>query len=294
MIQILNICILIIVSLLFFVSSTKPKITELLKNPSRDLSSKFQLFCSLEKGSKPLQIEWLFNGHSVTKNSRIVVQNVGSESSVLIIEQLESSDSGNYSCRAKNHHGIDVQSTILSVKGLSSVFQLEQFACILYRLVSLLFRQFPTFHLFCHYSFDHDSDSCQSLIILLVKMSQILNLLFLFLVILLSVDSVYSSRPKITDFPKNPSQNLHSKFQLFCSLQEGSKPFHIEWLLNGISVVQNSRILIKKDEDSSVLVIQQLESSDSGNYSCRAKNRHGSDQQSTILSVKGLFFSFLF
>lgn len=120
------------------------------------------------------------------------------------------------------------------------------------------------------------------------KMTQIF---FLSFVILLSIVSVHSSRPKITELPKNPSQNLNSKFQLFCSLQEGSKPFHIEWLFDGHSVAKNSKILVQNVGDSSVLTIEQLESYDSGNYSCQTKNRHGSDIQSTILSVKGLSFS---
>ncbi|OTF69477.1 hypothetical protein BLA29_005465, partial [Euroglyphus maynei] len=40
------------------------------------------------------------------------------------------------------------------------------------------------------------------------------------------------------------------------------------------------------DDDSSLLVIDQLSPDDSGNYSCHVSNQFGSDIQSTILTVK--------
>jgi len=84
------------------------------------------------------------------------------------------------------------------------------------------------------------------------------------------------------------SQNIDTKFKVFCSVQTGSKPFLFEWLKNGHILPFGANYQVESSEDDSLLTIFKLSPNDSGNYSCVAKNQFGSDSQSTLLSVKGL------
>lgn len=97
--------------------------------------------------------------------------------------------------------------------------------------------------------------------------------------------------PKLDKFyPRD--QNVGSTFKIFCSPQEGSKPFQFEWRKNG-QLLSSSGVTYKIEHsiDDSLFVINQLQTLDSGNYSCTVRNQYGSDTQTTVLTVKGLVYS---
>ena len=96
--------------------------------------------------------------------------------------------------------------------------------------------------------------------------------------------------PKLDEFKPKRLQNLGSKFSIYCSLQEGSKPFQFEWQKNNhvLTNSNNNQIRLENSEDSSVLIIDKLLATDSGRYTCTVRNSIGSDFQFTELTVKGL------
>lgn len=97
--------------------------------------------------------------------------------------------------------------------------------------------------------------------------------------------------PKLEEFKPKRFLNVGSKFAIFCSPHEGSKPFRFEWHKNGhlLSPSSSARSYhIDTSEDDSRLVIESLSPLDSANYSCSVRNDHGSDTQFTVLAVKGL------
>ena len=96
------------------------------------------------------------------------------------------------------------------------------------------------------------------------------------------------SKLKLTDFPKITTREENSKFRLFCLVEEGHKPFQFEWFWNGKLIRENSKILIQNNEESSMLSIERLNRSDSGEYSCNVTNSGKKDSQFTVLNVKGL------
>ena len=103
--------------LIYEIQTTKPKISEFAKSQVRPESSKLKIHCSLFDGTKPVRFQWKHNDHIILNSaSRIVIEN-SEDDSVLKITDLKASDSGNYSCSAENSFGIDIQTSVLMVKG---------------------------------------------------------------------------------------------------------------------------------------------------------------------------------
>jgi hypothetical protein len=79
-----------------------------------------------------------------------------------------------------------------------------------------------------------------------------------------------------------------------CHTFAGTKPVFYQWTKNG-QVLANSPqsdYKIETFEDNSQFVIKSVDRTDSGNYSCIARNAFGTDSQSALLIVKGLKNSF--
>ena len=115
-------------------NNVSPQISGFKKHYFANLNTKFKLLCYLEDGDQPVQYTWRHNGKEIIKNDRISIEHVGDEAA-LKIDKVQFEDSGNYSCQAQNHVGSDVQSTILTVKGL--ILHFLVYVLILYRYVSL-------------------------------------------------------------------------------------------------------------------------------------------------------------
>ena len=99
-------------------ASIAPKLVEVKPKIFQDLETKFNILCSIQKGTKPLQFEWRKNTKVLKgSNANIRIQDF-EDNSLLIINQLSSNDSARYTCTVRNQFGSDSQSTELSVKGL--------------------------------------------------------------------------------------------------------------------------------------------------------------------------------
>ncbi len=111
-----------------------------------------------------------------------------------------------------------------------------------------------------------------------------LGIIFQFIILLCASKNHF---PKLSEFKRSLSQNLGSKLKIFCSPQEGDRPFRFEWLKDGHRLLPSDRHRIEAVEDDSLLIIDHLKSSDGGNYSCKVENSAGSDLQWTQLLLKG-------
>lgn len=93
--------------------------------------------------------------------------------------------------------------------------------------------------------------------------------------------------PKLSEFKPKFSQEVGTKWKIFCSPQVGDRPFRFEWRKNSQPLLTGAHHRIETSEDDSLLIIDKLLASDSANYSCFVKNQDGLDSQTTLLVIKG-------
>ena len=61
----------------------------------------------------------------------------------------------------------------------------------------------------------------------------------------------------------------------------------VNWKKNGLPVPKNEKVRVSSIGDSSTLVISNVGSDDSGDYSCEARNPAGSSSSTVKISVAG-------
>ena len=66
----------------------------------------------------------------------------------------------------------------------------------------------------------------------------------------------------------------------------------VEWKKNGLPVPKNEKVRVSWGDDSSTLVINNVGSKDSGNYSCEARNSAGYSSSTVKIRVTGAVFLF--
>ena len=88
------------------------------KHDPLDEASHFNAFCSLLKGSLPIHFQWMKNDMIIHDNDKhIQIITIGEKTSRLKIDKVKAEDTGNYTCSARNEHGIDSHMIQLIVKG---------------------------------------------------------------------------------------------------------------------------------------------------------------------------------
>lgn len=106
-----------------------------------------------------------------------------------------------------------------------------------------------------------------------------------------SSSTLDSVAPKLIEPKANIHQSLNSKLLLLCNVERGSGPLQFEWYYNRDgplpAAINNNHYRIELAADYSLFIIDKLRATDSGNYSCVARNQFGSDSVASLLLVKG-------
>ncbi|XP_053206675.1 cell adhesion molecule DSCAML1-like isoform X1 [Panonychus citri] len=109
-----------------------------------------------------------------------------------------------------------------------------------------------------------------------------------FIVTILFFSSSYGQEaPKVTPFSSLVKPVVGGKTSFTCQSLYGSPPLQVNWYKDGKEIGDSSFVRIKSHEDPSVLIIESVKSTHSGNYTCKISNRFGHDSYSTELIVEG-------
>lgn len=101
------------------------------------------------------------------------------------------------------------------------------------------------------------------------------------------VDIVMASAPEIEPMKQLDDIRIGQRVNVVCSLKEGTPPISFSWLKDGSPVPQRSDVkILHTDDFQETLQIVSVSPDHVGNYSCSAKNSHGSDQSSVRVIPK--------
>ena len=103
--------------------------------------------------------------------------------------------------------------------------------------------------------------------------------------VLINVGATSLLPPKLAPLISQRSQIVGSKFKIFCQIEEGQKPFQFRWYFGSRPLSESTNLHIENSEEDSLLVIDQLSVSHTGNYSCTVRNNFGETSQLVALSV---------
>ncbi|CAN7943921.1 unnamed protein product, partial [Ixodes pacificus] len=93
--------------------------------------------------------------------------------------------------------------------------------------------------------------------------------------------------PKIQPFSFPHRLKVQSKTSVTCIATDGTPPFAFSWLKDGVEVTTLKNVRReKKENDYSLLIIEPVEATNSGNYTCIVKNKAGFDSHTAYLEVE--------
>lgn len=102
----------------------------------------------------------------------------------------------------------------------------------------------------------------------------------------LIVASTEQMSPKIQPIVVPSNIKTGSTLVINCVIESGEPPFYIDWVKDNQTIDVK---LYKVEDNFSTLLIKPTKSEHSGNYHCRAKNKHGSDFFAFHISINGEF-----
>ncbi|KAI1290169.1 Hemicentin-1 [Halotydeus destructor] len=278
-------------------------------------ASKFVFLCSLSKGSSPVEYSWTKNGSPLKSNVKVKDDHDVSTTTV-IIDKVQSSDAGNYTCSARNAAGQDSHTLQLVIKQTPK--WLKEPEDVLTGLgndvsVECAAGGFPTPGI-TWFKLEPKRKLSNGNYLVLKKISNEANGLYeciaengidqvLRKIIRVTVNEFSSafrellisgkSRRASAEPPEIIKQSTefklqeNAKFSMTCSLSKGTNPIKFSWTKNGLPVDEdNVKIRDQHDLSMTTLIIYTLKSSDAGNYTCKAENIAGQDSHSQKLTIK--------
>ncbi|KAL1425981.1 hypothetical protein MTO96_018689 [Rhipicephalus appendiculatus] len=219
--------------------------------------------CTIREGSKPVQLQWLKDGHEVVGSGAVKL--IKHETIlVLSIEPVRVADSGNYTCVARNKYGYDRYTSALQVNGTELKRPSEHRAQVLQN-GTLVIRNAT--------SEDSGKYSCLASNGIGTPLTK-------------TVSVLVKNGPKIQPFQLPARVKAGDKVSATCNLASGTPPVTFSWHKDGSDVTNLSKDISYGSNIMSVLAIPSASLDSQGNYTCRAANAYGSDSHTVQLKVE--------
>ena len=94
--------------------------------------------------------------------------------------------------------------------------------------------------------------------------------------------------PKIMPLKERIILKEYATFKVICSTVEGSAPLYYTWLRNNEPISSTLNTEVNTFENTqSTLILKNIDSTHSGNYTCNVRNSFGHDKVTVNLHVKG-------
>ncbi|GBM75398.1 Hemicentin-1 [Araneus ventricosus] len=234
--------------------------------PSLTVGTRASTVCSTSTGSG-LQFQWLRNGQRLEQSSNIQIRSY-TDSSMILIESLSEDDSGNYTCVVKSDQKADSFTAILVVLGLdesmfTNIISSENFN--IHSNGSLSVNKVQKSH--------EGLYKCNASNGVGVALEATISLRVI-------------GSPKIQKFSFPDQVISGTKSSAICTAISGVPPMEFKWFKNGNSLKITQKSTIRTYADFSVIFLEGVDQSSSGNYTCELKGPTGSDSYTAILEVK--------
>lgn len=92
--------------------------------------------------------------------------------------------------------------------------------------------------------------------------------------------------PEIRPFAFPQNIRVGEKALLTCHITSGSQPVTFTWLKDGHSLDADGGIRLRTEPEYSLVLLEPVQTSHVGNFTCIAKNRHGFDSYTAVLEVE--------
>ncbi|ODN02698.1 Hemicentin-1 [Orchesella cincta] len=269
-----------------------------------------QLQCMVSSGDAPLQITWSFHGKDTSTMTQkgVSTAKFGERSSLLVIDSVSSHHVGTYTCFARNAAGNSSHSTDLRVNVAPRIipftFGDEPLQAGEFKSLDCTIAE-GDLPLSITWIF-HGQQLSSQMGINTVRIGKRTNLL--------TIDAVAASHmgnytcsasnsvastnytaqltvhvpPKIVPFGGDEPSSFGDAVQLTCLVATGDLPLQLTWSFHGSGdskQKQEGVSIMKIGTKSSLLIIESLQATHNGQYTCRASNNAGTDEYTATVVV---------
>ncbi|KAH6928692.1 hypothetical protein HPB50_018635 [Hyalomma asiaticum] len=258
--------------------------------------SRISAMCWTTSGSHQVTMSWLKDGNDLSTAKNVFVETKRGLSTILI-EPVEVSNAGNYTCIAKNRAGFDSYTAVLDVQAPPS------------------WKKTPgdvRVNIGDRAIFECLASGSPAPKISWRKEGSVINLISSsngsLLIDDVSIDDAgqyiceadngivptvthgftvtVNAPPRIKpfSFPKVASKG--EKISVVCLVSEGTLPFSFSWSKDGKELQTTDNVQVKAEHQYSVIFINSVDERSAGNYTCIVKNIFGFDSYSAYLDVE--------
>uniref|UniRef100_A0A8C9EWA3 Ig-like domain-containing protein n=1 Tax=Pavo cristatus TaxID=9049 RepID=A0A8C9EWA3_PAVCR len=236
-----------------------------------------ELTCKVT-GTPEIKITWFKDDRELKESDKFRMSFTKSLA-ILHLTEVETEDSGEYICEARNDAGKDTCSTIVTVKGVCDIQPLNPMTVVVGEAVELQARVEGSQPISVQWLKDKEEIIRETVISTTSSHCAILFCVCVLIPCVCSLEPPYfhfhlsePQKPPVFDQPLQPAATEEGDtLQLSCHVR-GSEPIRIQWLKAGREIRASERCSFSFANGVALLELAAVTKSDSGEYVCKASN----------------------